>query len=142
MNHGSDFDKAAWFLLLLARMRWWRIVTVFLFLTVWLTAREHCNLETLGVLPASCASECAKACESDDACELVENACYKQAVDHVHVTAPTLLLCLFVAPVPEVPAAPPELRQPRRVSTSLARERTWQFVERAAPPARAPAVSA
>jgi len=123
-------------------MRFVRLVAVLCLLTVWLTAKEHCALEALGVLPDSCAMECAEACASSDGCELVENAFYKQAIDHVCVAAPTLLRCLFVAPIPEETEARPVVRLPERTRCSLARLRTWQFIERAAPSARAPAFNA
>lgn len=122
-------------------MRFFRLVAVLLLLTVWLTAKEHCTLETLGVLPDSCATKCADACESDDACGLVESSSYKQAVDHVHVAPPTLLLCLFAAPISEKREGEAEFQEPAPMAASLGRMRTWQFVERAAPPARAPALN-
>jgi hypothetical protein len=115
---------------------------VLLLLTLWVAAKEHCNLEAAGLLPELCAEDCGRDSGKDDGCGLVENAYYKHVVSDVKTAAPQLLLPGFAALVivPE-PEASPRL-VPARHSEPQALLRTWQFVERAAPPSRAPAMMA
>ena len=121
-------------------MRLLRLVAVLLFVTAWLTAREHCNLEAAGVLPAACAEDCGQAAWENDGCDTVENASCKHSLDDVHVPQPVLLLCLFAAPPPE-PAVEAAAFARERFSEPEALVRTWHFLERAALPSRAPAMS-
>lgn len=116
-------------------------MAVFLLLTAWSVAKEHCNLEALGWLPEQCESDCGQACGQDDGCETVENGYYKQSASQVHVASPELLLCVFhvAPPAPLRGVAPLELQ---RFSEPQTLVRTWQFFERAAPPCRAPSVIA
>jgi hypothetical protein len=121
-------------------MRVFRHAMVFLLLTLWLAAKEHCNLEAAGWLPDLCATDCGKGTEKDDGCESIEKAQYKNSLEHVKVPPPALLVCLALVPVLEVeppPALPPDGYEERQTLV-----RIWQFMERAAPPSRAPAVVA
>jgi hypothetical protein len=115
---------------------------VFLLLTVWLAAKEHCNLEATGWLPDVCATDCGKETPKDDGCEKVESAQYKQTCEHVKAPPPALLLCSFALAcgLQEVEAPPVLAPEPWAEPQTLAR--TWQFMERAAPPSRAPATVA
>lgn len=123
-------------------MRFGRIIATLLFLTVWMTAREHCNLEAVGLLADACSEDCGQAAWENDGCDTVEKASCKQSLDHVHVTQPVLLLCLFAAPPPAEPADEAGAAARERFSEPQVRVRTWQFLERAAPPSRAPAMNA
>jgi hypothetical protein len=120
-------------------MRFFRHVTVFLLLTLWLAAKEHCNLEAAGWLPELCVADCGKGTDQDDGCETFESAQYKSTVDHIKAPAPALLLCLtaLVCPPQEMETSP--ALAPERYAEPQMLVRTWQFVERAAPPSRAPA---
>lgn len=119
---------------------------LFALLALWLPATLHCKLEAAGVFEEHCTDEGSSATDAgctDDACPTIEDALYKDSAAKLTVTAPAechipdccaLLLTLdrlTVAPAlsPLRHAPPPELRV------------TWQFVTRAAPPARAPALN-
>ena len=109
----------------------------------WLPVTLHCRLEAAGFYeaddccvaeqPAGTADDC-----KDDACPTVEEALYKESAQSLKVAAPDLshcFVCLALVPEPAADetalstashAPPPEL------------EAAWQFIARAAPPARAP----
>ncbi len=121
---------------------------VLLLVAAWLPVTLHCRLEAAGIYEAEdcCASEQpaepAGDCK-DDACPTVEEALYKEASQGLKVATPTLVECLFrlvtfsPAPSPVEPALSPERHAP-----PLELKVGWQFVTRAAPPARAPALNA
>jgi len=106
---------------------------------VWLPTTVHCNLEALfGWHDEGCCSERADDTQVPVEHCVVEDGGYRISDGSVTVAAPDLLVgwCGYLvrvsqkvaapAPVPEFSTSPPELAG------------TWQFVERAALPARAP----
>jgi len=113
---------------------------VFLLLTVWLVAKEHCNLEAAGWLPDLCTADCGQGTDKDDGCGVVENASYKHSIDQVKASAPILVLCVAVVVVP-TEIIPCPLIGPERGTEAQTLIQIWQFVERAAPLSRAPAVA-
>lgn len=112
----------------------------FLLLTLWLPATEHCALEDAGLTHSDHhSSSCKDVCQ-DDACHSIEGISYPKVSSDLRVLPPTVsfaycLLSVLVAPVlverepVSLATEPPELQ---------ALCRTWQFVRRAALPARAP----
>lgn len=112
----------------------------------WLPAALHCQLEQAGLAPLlGCAdrpdeadhpaekSDCAA-----DACQVVESG--QLTLAHSRVALPVIVAAIVPSPGPVVlpppaGAIPSPLSPPR---APLAHEHTWQFVRRAAPPARAP----
>jgi hypothetical protein len=118
-------------------------LVAFLLLTLWLPATEHCDLESAGFTILAHddhhSSSCKDSCQ-DDACHSIEGISYPKASSDLRVLPPTVsfaycLLSVLAAPVVvqcepvSLATAPPELQ---------ALCRTWQFVRRAALPARAP----
>jgi hypothetical protein len=112
-----------------------------LVLALWLPATQHCALEAAGCLPAMCAEPCADSSGHDDGCDVVENGLYKPSLDFVKAPAPALqfgvcLLCLTRVQeqilVVHTKAPPNAVDRPREWVA------VWQFVQRAAPPSRAP----
>lgn len=110
---------------------------------LWLPVTSHCRLEAAGFQAADdcCAAEEPAGECKDDVCPTVEDALYKESVQSLKVAAPEVSLCfaclaLVPAPAADEPglsrfchAPPPELRV------------AWQFIARAAPPARAPSLN-
>jgi hypothetical protein len=123
-------------------------ILLFALLALWLPATMHCRLEAAGFLPSHDACAAGQSgggstdCK-DDACPTVEEALFKDSTPAPAIAAPaechhlgdlTLLLASltrFEEPaLSSVPhASPPEVRV------------AWQFVTRAAPPARAPSLN-
>lgn len=110
-------------------------------LAVWLPATLHCALEAAG-LDAwfGCHEEAAHDADhcTDDACHAIEGFAYKPDAAAVRVPPPApALLChclLCLAPSLALPATEPATPAPEPPALA----RSWQFVRRAAPPARAP----
>jgi hypothetical protein len=117
----------------------------FLLIALWLPATLHCEFEAAGLSELfRCETDhhdpAAENPDASDACDILENGWIKRASAPSLPGAPELFTCLhpFVCPLFEGPlndrdespvdglAAPPELAC------------TWQFMARAAPPARAP----
>ena len=120
-------------------MRLLRHLTVVLLLIFWVAAKEHCNLEAAGLLPDTCVTDCGEMAGEDDGCVVVERAQFKSATDHPKVPPPQIRLVRIAA---IVLASQPETKPTvliERAAEPEARRRTWQFIERAAPPTRAPA---
>jgi hypothetical protein len=112
-----------------------------LLVALWLPATAHCDLEASGLIAGSCHEEgdCAEACAAD-ACAAVEGASLNTAA-LLRILAPAECSGL------EAPLAVPALvadpgAHPRLDPALAALDRTWSFVRRAAPPARAPDVKA
>jgi hypothetical protein len=114
---------------------------------VWLPVTLHCRLEAAGFYDAAddcCSTEQAAApagdCK-DDACPTVEDALYKESAHSLKVAAPDVSLCLAcLALVPESAANEPALSTASH-APPLEIEAAWQFLARAAPPARAPSLN-
>lgn len=111
----------------------------------WLPVTLHCRLEAAGFSdpgdccvaeqPADDAGDC-----TDDACPAVEETLYKESGQSLKVTAPDISRCFAcLALVPEPAAGAPELSTASR-APPLEIEAAWQFISRAAPPARAPSL--
>jgi hypothetical protein len=140
-----EFDKAAGDCDLFSMRRLFSFMAVVL-VTIWLPATLRCELELVPGLEAmGCPTPCSDATGKNctDGCVVLEGGLFKVAHD-VKVAAPLatdlcegLACCLCSAlRVPEL--APAYLV--RSGGAEDARQRTWQFVRRAAPPSRAPAV--
>ncbi len=123
-------------------------ILLFALLALWLPATMHCRLEMAGFLPAhdACAAEHSGGSGTDckdDVCPTVEEALFKDSAPALAIAAPpechlpgnlALLPVLFAGfAEPALAfvhhASPPELRV------------AWQFITRAAPPARAPSLN-
>lgn len=114
----------------------------------WLPVTLHCRLEAAGFYDdeACCAGETAATAPAgechDNTCPTVENALYKESARDLQIPAPALttcLVCLASLPFPE-PTADPDL-SPARHAAPPELEVSWQFIARAAPPARAPSLN-
>ena len=109
---------------------------------LWVPLTQHCGWEALGIITKTCAGvACSdvRSCEGD-ACKEIESGSYKSSSDGVKVPAPQLLpfagaICLILAPVNPIVVQPPP---PSAVERPFDWVPSWQFVRRAAPPARAP----
>ena len=121
---------------------------LFALLTLWLPATMHCRLEAAGFFEAhdGCAAEQTAAngtdCK-DDACPTVEDALYKESTHGLTVSAPAECflpdgLALRIEADATAAAA---LLSPTRHAPPPELAVTWQFIARAAPPARAPSLN-
>lgn len=113
--------------------------TALVVLALWLPTTVHCNLEALLSWQAEtcCGDHAEKPSAPVDHCG-VEDGSYRMTTASVVVAAPDLLLCwcgqvVWAAPAVEATAPAPDFSESPPGLT-----RTWQFVERAALPARAP----
>ncbi|MEJ1972378.1 MAG: hypothetical protein WDM96_07925 [Lacunisphaera sp.] len=121
---------------------------LFALLALWLPATLHCRLEAAGFLAATdhC---CNKSGESssmdckDDACPTVEDALYKESSATLAASAPVESFgpdsFALLAP-PGLELAIPSLSPIRHAPPPELRV-AWQFLSRAAPPARAPSLN-
>jgi hypothetical protein len=117
-----------------------RVLAVLL-LTVWLPVTLHCDLEAAGLIDTVCATDCGQQDGANDRCDIVERGLYKSSADFVKIPAPELLHCVFAfVPSLELEAHATSLFLPEFVSEPQTLRRTWQFVQRAAPPSRAPSL--
>jgi len=117
---------------------------LFTLLALWLPATMHCRLEAAGFFAAhdDCADENSAGTSTDcrdDVCPTVEEALYKESGVQLTAPAPAPFL-LFVL------VSPPRLAAPARWATLEAAPPAelavrWQFLARAAPPARAPSLN-
>lgn len=131
-------------------MKWFIKYVAFALLAVWLPATFHCDLEAIGAFvsphdhhPAD--NDC---CESHSlcsshGCELVESGAYTPSGPGVKPTAPEALIYVgfVLARLDALDAqSSPILRVRPASGPPLDWLANWQFVRRAAPPARAPGV--
>jgi hypothetical protein len=138
---------------LFSAVRVFRNIAFFMLAALWLPLTLHCRLEAAGFLieaeshhkaqdccTQSPVSDCAK-----DACPLLERATYRTSDTAVSLPAPAFLACVIdvcihlLNPVDasgsgSVSTAPTSFDRPHDCSP------IWHFVQRAAPPARAPSV--
>ena len=120
-------------------------ILLFVLLALWLPATMHCRLEAAGFFAAhdDCAAEQAGNDSTDckdDACPTVEDALFKEssAALAVHAPAECFLpdgLALLIETDADTAAS---LLSPTRHVPPAALAVGWQFIARAAPPARAP----
>lgn len=114
-------------------------------LALWLWGTQHCTLEAAGLLDfgasaAACESDATGHCVADN-CDSLENGAFRTADSSIELAPPAAtcadcLLCLaLLAPPTE---APPFFATTEPADCDLNWVPVWQFVRRAAPPARAP----
>ena len=119
---------------------------LFALLALWLPATLHCKLEAAGVFEDHCTDEGSPGTDAgctNDACPTIEDALFKDSAVKLTVAAPaechlpdycTLLFAL------DRPVVEPALSSSRHVPPPELRV-AWQFLTRAAPPARAPSLN-
>lgn len=113
----------------------------------WLPVTLHCRLEAAGFYDADdcCVAEqpidIAGDCK-DDACPTVENALYKESGQSLKVAAPELSHCFACLALVLDPAVGAMVPSTARHAPPPELEAAWQFIARAAPPARAPSLNA
>lgn len=121
---------------------------LFALLTLWLPATMHCRLEAAGFFAAhdDCATEQSASNGSDckdDVCPTVEDALFKESSGALTVQTPAecfLPDCLTLLIETKAPAAASLLSPTRHVPPAELAV-GWQFIARAAPPARAPSLN-
>jgi hypothetical protein len=121
---------------------------LFVLVALWLPVTLHCRLEAAGVLDqhdACCASEPTAVPLSgcQDACPTVEEALFKESAQDLKVDAPALNHCFacFSALALERDLRAEPTLSPVRHAPPLELRVAWQFITRAAPPARAPSLN-
>ncbi len=120
---------------------------VLLLVAAWLPVTLHCRLEAAGFNDADecCASEPAADAAGDckdDACPTVEDALYKESAQSLKIAAPDLSLCFAcIALVPPMTVETEPALSPARHAPPPEIAAAWQFIVRAAPPARAPSLN-
>jgi hypothetical protein len=118
-----------------------------LLIALWLPATLHCQLEVIGLdaffaCPEQSAHEehaDQSAC-ANDGCQLLESGQYAFSKSRIApATLPAPVACLFACCLLQAASAEPvsEILASRQTEP-LQLQRTWQFVRRAALPARAP----
>lgn len=121
-------------------------ISILALVALWLPVTLHCRLEAAGffVPHDDCATEQAAHAGAeckDDACPTVEDALYKESAQTLAVVAPDIADCLIFLELP----APDSLfhaLSPDRHAPPAEIAAAWQFITRAAPPARAPSLNA
>ena len=123
-------------------MRRLRSLTACLLLALWLPATLHCDMETAGIEGIFGCHEdesSGKAHCPDDVCHSIEGLSYKLDSFALTVPPPALaLFCLLCPPPMATPALAPTLVVAEASTSPPEVARTWHFLARAAPPARAP----
>ncbi len=114
----------------------------------WLWATQHCGLEAAGLFAAHDeASEATGCCASSngcasDGCATVEEGDYRPDTSAMAIPAPLQILSAFLVGSDVMP--PRELRDGPLLRDAFEQPldwvRTWQFVQRAALPPRAPSL--
>lgn len=123
-----------------------RPLIALLLTALWLPATLHCRLEAASFYEADdcCADEQTAETSDckDDACPTVEDTLYKESSQGLKVAGPDACVCfscLALASAYEAVAVP--ALSPARHAPPPELGVTWQFVARAAPPARAPSLN-
>lgn len=125
-----------------------RRLLVWVMVALWLPATLHCAMDQAGVFdskPACCHEDSSKAADANDCgtrCDIVGGDTQKLANHLVKVPAPVLLVWLSnaVVSLPDELAFAPQV-SPDGAESPPELSRTWQFVERAALPPRAPSLA-
>lgn len=116
---------------------------------LWLPVTLHCRLEAAGLFePHDACHATEQAAEpnsdcKDDSCPTVEDSLYKESAQTLTLAAPSLcngLACLAVVALERDLCAEPTLSPARHAPPRELRV-AWQFLSRAAPPARAPSLN-
>lgn len=121
-------------------------LALWLLVALWLPATMHCQLEAAGLGEAQhdscCTGETADGGTDclGDACANIENSLIKDSAPELHLAAPVTVCPLCCAALRSTVRAEPVL-SPKRHAPPLTLQAAWQFIERAAPPARAPSLS-
>ncbi|MFZ5496196.1 MAG: hypothetical protein ACOZE5_12790 [Verrucomicrobiota bacterium] len=123
-----------------------RPLIALLLTALWLPATLHCRLEAASFYEADecCADEQTANTSDckDDACPTVEDALYKESSQDLKIAAPATCVCFVcLAPVTADETVAEPALSPARHAPPPELGVTWQFVARAAPPVRAPALS-
>jgi hypothetical protein len=133
-------------------LAWCRIVrrlvswTSLLLLALWLPATLHCDLEAAGLhhlwgCHDEAASETGHNHSSDHEFHPVEDGAFNPATPFLRAAPPlTLSLGTVMADVFGTAARPPAAIEYPRIRPPPGLSAAWQFIERAAPTARAPSV--
>jgi hypothetical protein len=121
-------------------------ISILALVALWLPVTLHCRLEAAGffVPHDDCAkvqTDCAGTDCKDDACPTVEDTLYKDSTQALKVVAPDISLCFVLLELPAPRQLIPAL-SPVRHAVPLEIAAAWQFIHRAAPPARAPSLNA
>lgn len=142
-----DFERISDFVEVVSCLR--NRLAAVLLIAIWFAATQHCGLENLGVFSghaeeapaAGCCKSTDDSCEKDG-CDTVENGSYKPDRDH-KLIAPQFVASAFQPCLKAiVPPEPPDENVLRLdFERSDAGAPIWQFVRRAALPARAPSLS-
>lgn len=118
-----------------------------LLVTLWLPATLHCQLEAAGLGEShhdDCCPEQSAPTGTDclgDACANIETSLIKESAPDLNLAAPVghHLFCGIAPAILRAALVAPAL-SPTGHAPPLELKVTWQFVERAAPPARAPSL--
>ena len=120
-----------------------RPLILLLLAALWLPTTLHCGLESAGLLAtADTCVDSGDACCDDTACSTVEETLFKDPAPTFKVAAPAAVFLAGLAVVPPFDAilAEPALSPARHAPPPELRV-AWQFLSRAAPPARAPSLN-
>ena len=121
---------------------------LFTLVALWLPVTLHCRLEAAGLHDTDdcCAGEQAADVAGDckdDACPTVEDTLFKESSQALQVAAPSAtdcFACLALVALERDLRAAPTLSPPRH-GPPFELKVAWQFLSRAAPPARAPSLN-
>lgn len=119
---------------------------LWLLVALWLPATMHCQLEAAGMGESQHDSCCTGATADSgadcfgDACANIENSLIKDSAPELHLAAP-VTVCPFGGAALVRAARTEPILSPKRHAPPLALKVAWQFIERAAPPARAPSLN-
>jgi hypothetical protein len=120
---------------------------LWLLVALWLPATMHCQLEAAGLgeshQDSCCAGETADTGTDclGDACANIEASLIKDSAPELYLGAPASL-CPFCCAALVSAARTEPILSPERHAPPLELKVAWQFLERAAPPARAPSLNA
>jgi hypothetical protein len=120
---------------------------LWLLVALWLPATMHCQLEAAGMGEAQhdscCTGETADSGTDclGDACGNIENSLIKDSAPELYLASPITVCPLCSAALVRAACAEPVL-SPKRHAPPSELTVAWQFIERAAPPARAPSLNA
>jgi hypothetical protein len=132
-----------------SEVSFFRRISAFLLLALWLTATQHCGLEAAGVWDTQPDGQTSPVCCSaglqclHDGCELVEHGSISSSSALVKVPTPAMQVCTYLLCVRLI--APTLLTEPsfeftQGINRPLGWVLTWHFERRAAPSPRAPSL--
>lgn len=118
-------------------------IVALLLLAIWLPATLHCDLEAAGLAPSAvaCHDDHCTSEHSADNCSLIEDGSFRASADTLKVASPNLVsFCACLLCGAAISISPPMLAVEPSIAPPLELKVGWQFVVRAAPPARAPSL--